>query len=206
MDYKNTPVFMVLFINMTRNLRAKDLLKPPTAITAASFAMVLHGSQHLDTKTGKAEVVIGRIGDVVDGMVARKFEMSTDAGALADVTADKLGMLAIALSTAKHDIVPKPILTAMAIKHITNATATIYNGLTDKKQRSIRPPKSGKYGMAADTISLGAFMLADELEPGSPKYRLARGLGYAAFAAGMVFGAISTRRYLKGDFDEIPAH
>ena len=48
-------------------------------------------------------------------------------------------------------------------------------------------------------------MLADELEPGSPKYRLARGLGYAAFAAGMVFGAISTRRYLKGDFDEVPA-
>ena len=131
--------------------------------------------------------------------------MSTDAGALADVTADKLGMLAIALGTAKHDIVPKPILTAMAIKHITNATATIYNGLTDEKQRSIRPPKSGKYGMAADTISLGAFMLADELEPGSPKYRLARGLGYAAFAAGMVFGAISTRRYLKGDFDEVPA-
>lgn len=205
MDYKNTPIFMVLFINMTRNLRAKDLLKPPTAITAASFAMVLHGSQHLDTKTGKAEVIIGRIGDVVDGMVARKFEMSTDAGALADVTADKLGMLAIALGTAKHDIVPKPILTAMAIKHITNATATIYNSLTDKKQRSIRPPKSGKYGMAADTISLGAFMLADELEPGSPKYRFARGLGYAAFAAGMVFGAISTRRYLKGDFDEVPA-
>ena len=132
MDYKNTPIFMVLFINMTRNLRAKDLLKPPTAITAASFAMVLHGSQHLDTKTGKAEVIIGRIGDVVDGMVARKFEMSTDAGALADVTADKLGMLAIALGTAKHDIVPKPILTAMAIKHITNATATIYNGLTEK--------------------------------------------------------------------------
>ena len=51
---------------MTRNLRAKDLLKPPTAITAASFAMVLHGSQHLDTKTGKAEVIIGRIGDVIE--------------------------------------------------------------------------------------------------------------------------------------------
>lgn len=190
---------------MTRNIRAKDLLKLPTAITAASFAMVLDGSRQLDTRGGKTKVLIGRAGDVVDGFVARTFDISSDAGAIADVTADKLGMLAIALGALKHDIVPKPVLAAMAVKHTTNAAATLYNSLTDEKKRSIRPPISGKYGMAADTISLGAFMAADELEPGSPSYRIARGIGYAAFAAGMVFGAVSTRHYLKGEFDETSA-
>ena len=187
---------------MTRQINAQDLLQAPTAITAASFAMVLDGSRKIDTPEGKAEAIIGRIGDIVDGYVARKFDMTSDAGAIADVTADKLGMLAIAIGAWRHDIVPKPILAAMAAKHVTNAAATLYNGLTDEKKRSIRPPKSGKYSMAADTVSLGAFMLADELEPHSPGYRIARRIGYTAFAAGMAFGTVSTRHYVKGEFDD----
>lgn len=187
---------------MTRDIRAKDLLQAPTAITAVSFGAVVEGSRRLDTREGKIQVIAGRIGDVVDGFVARKFDMSSDAGAIADVTADKLGMLAIATGAWKHDIVPRPILVAMAAKHITNAGATLYNGLTDDKKRSIRPPKSGKYSMAADTLSLGAFMLADELDPESSAYHVARGIGYTAFVAGMVFGAVSTRHYLKNEFDE----
>ena len=67
-----------------RDIRARDLLQPPTYITIGSFLLTLNGSRKLDTPLGKLEVIIGRSGDAVDGVVARAFDMSSDAGAIAD--------------------------------------------------------------------------------------------------------------------------
>ena len=89
----------------------------------------------------------------------------------------------------------------MAARHGVSAAATLYNGLRDEEKRAIRPPKSGKLGMAADTVAIGAFMVASELEPGSKNEHIARGLGYTAAVAGLVFGAIATRHYIRGEFD-----
>ena len=190
---------------MTRSIHPRDLLQPPTAITAASFALVLDGSTKLDTPTGKAEVIAGRLGDIADGYVARRYNMTSDAGAIADVTCDKLGVLAIGIGMWRHDIAPKPLLAAMVAKHTLNAAATLYNGINDPERRAIRPPRSGKYSMAADNLSLGAFLIADELDTDSTAYNVARGIGYAAAAAGLAFGLVSTRHYIRGEFDEAPA-
>lgn len=184
-----------------RHIDPRDLLQLPTAITAASFALVVDGSTRLDTRRGKAEVFAGRAGDVLDGIVARKLDMSSDAGAIADAACDKLGMLAIGISAWQRDIVPKPILAAMAAKHAVNSAATLYNGLRDEQRRSIRPPKSGKLGMVADNISIGAFIIAGELEQGSRGKRIALALGYTAAAAGLAFGAVAAHHYLRGEFD-----
>lgn len=191
---------------MSREIHMSDLAKAPSIITGVSFGTVLAGARHLDTPGGKFAVLAGRAGDLVDGYVARKFDMSSDAGAIADVTADKLGMLAIGHSAWKRDIVPKPVLAAMGAKHLTNAVATTYNGLRDKQRRSIRPPKSGKLSMFADNISIGAFLIADELQPGTAEYRSARAVGYAAFAAGLAFGIDAAHHYISGEFDEDTSH
>lgn len=190
---------------MKRDIRAQDLLQLPTAITAVSFAAVLEGSQRLDTREGKLLIALGRLGDIVDGLVARKFDMSSDAGAIADVVADKLGMLAIGTGMWHHNTAPKPLLVAMAAKHTLNAGATLYNGLKDEKERAIRPPKSGKYSMAADNISLLSFALAEELTPHTTGNRVARGLGWAAAGAGMAFGLVAARHYIHNEFDEQPS-
>lgn len=187
---------------MTREIRAKDLLKPPTAISVGALSLVVDGSRKLDTRAGKCEVAIGRLGDIADGFVARSLDMTSDAGAIADVTCDKLGMLAIGLGAWQKDIAPKPLLAAMGAKHVINAAATLYNGLADEKKRSIRPPKSGKYSMAADNISLGAFLLADELGPESRAYTAVRALGYTAAMAGFAYGAVATHHYVNNEFSE----
>lgn len=184
-----------------RDIRTKDLLQLPTAITAGSFALVVDGSRRLDTRAGKAEVMVGRAGDVVDGIVARKLDMSSDAGAIMDATCDKLGMLAIAISSWHHSVVPKPILVAMAAKHTVNAAATLYNGLRDQDKAAIRPPVSGKFGMAADNIAIGAFLLANELPANSRGERIAQAMGYVSATVGLVFGAVAARHYLQGEFD-----
>ena len=186
---------------MSRNVRAKDLLRPPTLITAASFGLVLDGVRKIDTREGKIEIALGRLGDLADGLVARKFDQSSDAGAIADATCDKLGILAIGSKIWHENLAPKQILAGIAVKHAVNAVATTYNGLHDADKRSIRPPKSGKFSMAADNLALGAFLLADECKNPQTK-NIARGVGYAAATAGLAFGIYSTARYLHGDFDE----
>lgn len=186
-----------------RDLNPTDLLQLPTAITLGSFALVCDGSRKIDTRAGKWEVAIGRLGDVVDGFVARKFNMSSDAGALADAACDKFGMAAIGTALWQHEIAPRPLLAIMATRNVVNAGATFYNGLRDTQKRAIRTPKTGKYSMAADNISLGAFMLANELQEGSTGYKFARGLGYAAATAGLIWGIDATKRYVTGDFKYI---
>lgn len=186
-----------------RDINPADLLQLPTAITLGSFALVCDGSRKIDTTAGKWEIAAGRFGDVVDGFVARKFNMSSDAGALADAACDKFGMTAIGTALWQHEIAPRPLLAAMAARNAINAGATFYNGLRDTQKRAIRPPKSGKYAMAVDNISLGAFMIADELQQGSAGYKFARGLGYAAAGAGLIWGIDAARRYVTGDFDFI---
>ena len=190
---------------MKREVRFKDLFNAPTAITAASLIGVLEGAEHIDTRRGKILIALGRVGDVVDGYMARLLGQSSDAGAIVDVVADKAGMWAIGKAMWQHDTAPKPVLAGMAIKHSISAAATLYHGLGDSEERAIRPPKSGKLSMAADNISLISFALADELNPDSHGYRVARGLGWVAAAGGLILGADSINRYIHNEFDESPA-
>ncbi len=185
-----------------RSVKPRDLLQAPTGITLGSFALVCHGAKNITSRTGKIEIAAGRMGDVVDGYVARRFNMSSDAGAIADVTCDKVGMAIIGASLLKNDIAPKPVLAAIAARNIVNAGATLYHGFADDDHRAIRPPKSGKYAMAAENMSLGAFMLADELKEGSCSKKIVRGIGYAAATAGIIFGIHATKGYIEGNFDE----
>jgi phosphatidylglycerophosphate synthase len=187
---------------MTRQIDPRDLLQPPTAITAASLMLVIEGAKSINTQEGKAKVAVGRLGDLLDGYVARRFDMSSDAGAIADVVSDKLGMLAIGIGMWRNNIAPKSVLTAIAAKNAVNAAATLHNGLLDAEKRAIRPPKEGKLSMAADSLSLISFAIADELEGDSTAYRAARALGWTAAGVGLVAGSIAAKRYLSGDFDE----
>ena len=56
--------------------------------------------------------------------------------------------------------------------------------------------------MAADSLSLISFAIADELDPDSSAYRAVRTLGWTAAGVGLVAGSIAAKRYLSGDFDE----
>lgn len=187
----------------TRSIHPADLLQVPTAISIASLELVREGCRDIDTPSGKVKIALGRTGDLLDGYVARRFNMSSDAGAIADATCDKVGMAMVGAAAWQHNIVPKSIIATMVARNIFNTGMTFHNGLNDPDKRAIRPPKSGKYAMAADNLAFGAFMLADELEQGSTSYRVARGVGYAAAAAGLAFGVIAAKHYAQSDFDTV---
>lgn len=185
-----------------RSVHVRDLAKAPTAITAASFASVIYGARHIETTKGKLAVGIGRFGDLVDGFVARRFDQSTDAGAIADVTSDKLGMAAICAALWHKDVAPKPVILNIVARNIINSCATVHHGVTDTEHESIRPPKSGKYAMAADNLAIASYLTADALRKNPKTERAFRLIGHTAAAAGFIIGTHATTRYVKGDFDD----
>lgn len=186
-----------------RSVRARDLLKAPTAITATSLASVVCGAHHIETTEGKCAVVMGRLGDLVDGYVARKFNLSSDAGAIADASSDKLGMAAICAALWQKDIAPKPVIANIVIRNTLNSCATVYHGTTDTDHNSIRPPKSGKYAMAADNLAFISYMAADAFRERPETKKILRRIGHTAAFTGLIVGSYATTRYIKGDFDGV---
>lgn len=220
---------------MRRRIEFQDLTLPPTAVTAASLAVTIDGARRLDTRAGKLQAIGGRLGDVVDGFVARKGlgiartlhdrladtspvkeplgaflepydgreDWTSDAGAIADVVADKIGMSAIMHGMWQHDTAPKPVLVAIGAHQALNATATVVNGYGDPEKRAIRPPKSGKYGLALYNAALGLYLAEHDARQNSRSPEVQKTLGTlatTAFAAGLVTSAHATAQYLRGQF------
>ena len=63
--------------------------------------------------------ILAGISDVLDGYIARKYNMITDLGTVLDPIADKLMMFAILISFVSKGIIPFWILVALGLKEIT---------------------------------------------------------------------------------------
>lgn len=70
----------------------RDLAKViPTAMSAAGYLLVHDGVRRgVTTPLGLAEVFVGRMTDLGDGFVARRFGLATRFGAFADAAFDNL--------------------------------------------------------------------------------------------------------------------
>lgn len=62
--------------------------------------------------------ILAGISDVLDGYIARKYDMITDLGSVLDPFADKLMMFAILISFVSKGIIPTWILVALGLKEL----------------------------------------------------------------------------------------
>ena len=82
------------------------------------LAVFYSGSEDYILFSGLIFILAG-ISDVLDGYVARKYDMITDLGSVLDPVADKLMMFAILISFVSKEIIPPWILIALGLKEIT---------------------------------------------------------------------------------------
>jgi len=81
----------------------------PNAITVLRAALIpLLAWLLLERDYGRALVLFVALGlsDLADGIIARRFDLRTRFGAIADPLADKLAMLTVVLLLAQHDWLP----------------------------------------------------------------------------------------------------
>ena len=179
---------------------AKDVLTVPNLISVTGAALVMHGSEKIDTPEGLAECAVGRIADVLDGKVARMTGQTSNFGAALDATTDKIVMAKILYEMDKKGLAPKRVLGTVAILNSINAVATGIANLRSKEKAETRPTKSGKVGLAMETTALVAYAAAELVDKrtDSPKpAKLLRKLGAGAFAASLPFAVHATCTYIK---------
>ncbi len=179
---------------------AKDVLTVPNLISVAGAALVMHGSKEIYTAKGLAECAVGRLADVLDGKVARMTGQTSNTGAALDATTDKIVMAKILYEMNKKELAPKYVLGTVAILNSINAVATGIANLRSDEKAETRPTKSGKVGLAMETVALVAYAAAElaDKRTNSPKpAEILRKLGAGAFAASLLPAAHATRTYIE---------
>ena len=179
---------------------AKDVLTVPNLISVAGAALVMHGSKEIYTAKGLAECAVGRLADVLDGKVARMTGQTSNTGAALDATTDKIVMAKILYEMNKKELAPKYVLGTVAILNSINAVATGIANLRSDEKAETRPTKSGKVGLAMETVALVAYAAAElaDKRTNSPKpAEILRKLGAEAFAASLLPAAHATRTYIE---------
>lgn len=183
-----------------KQFRTIDFFKPPTLVTAASLALVIDGCRSIETVSGMNKIVLGRSGDLLDGVLARWLDMTSDAGAFADTAADKLGMLAIASAAWRKDAIPKSVLSTIIAKQTASVALTAATAIRHP-DASFRPSQTGKYAMAADNLAFLGYGYANALRNERPDETSlitgAQTLGRVAFAAGSILSVPTIGNYAQ---------
>ena len=178
---------------------ARDIFTVPNLISVAGAALVMHGSEKIDTAEGLAECAVGRLADVLDGKVARMTGQTSNTGAALDATTDKIVMAKILYEMNKKELAPKYVLGTVAILNSINAIATGIANLRSDEKAETRPTKSGKLAMAGETVTLMSYIAAHIAEQNkNPKLaEILHKLGAGAFAASLPFAVHATHTYIK---------
>ena len=179
---------------------AKDVLTVANLISVAGATLAIRGSEKIDTAEGLAECAVGRLADVLDGIVARMTGQTSNTGAALDATTDKIVMAKILYEMNKKELAPKRVLGTVAVLNSINAAATGIANLRSDEKAETRPTKSGKVGLAMETAALVAYAAAELVDKrtGSPKpAEILRKLGAGAFAASLPFATHATYTYIK---------
>ncbi len=179
---------------------AKDVFTIPNSISVIGAALVMCGSEEIDTPEGLAKCAVGRLADVLDGKVARMTGQTSNFGAALDAITDKIVMAKILYEMNKKELAPKRVLGTVAVLNSINAVATGIANLRSDEKAETRPTKSGKVGLAMETAALVAYAAAELVDKrtDNPKpAEILRKLGAGAFAASLPFAAHATCTYIE---------
>lgn len=130
----------------------------PNILTALRFILIPVFAYFLLTGqyiTGVILFSIAGLTDVLDGYIARKYNMTTSWGKLADPTADKLMQVSALLILTINGIIPLIIIIVVVIKEAMVAAGSI---LLYKKDDIV--VTSNRYGKAATVIFYLVIIMA----------------------------------------------
>jgi phosphatidylglycerophosphate synthase len=133
--------------------------------------------------------------DVTDGWAARKSKTANDIGAAYDASLDKV-KLAYALSKMyQDDLVPKPLLAAVALQNGFNAALTVADRAINKPP-VLEVDRLGKRAMFFTQWGLGIHVIGTSLERnGKPAGRYVKMGGTALAGAGLALGVAASNKY-----------
>jgi len=174
-------------------LTREDVFSVANAATATGLALSVGGAVNIDELAGVLAFGAGRVCDVADGYLARRYHAS-EFGAKFDATADKIAVLFGCYFAYAEEVAPTPVIATIVGVNILNAAANVYleavgaHPVTDE---------DGRRQMAAFMACLGSFALGNATDT-----EAFNTVGIAAFGAGVIPAVSSSARYQKHAWNE----
>lgn len=143
-----------------RNIWQKLAFRSYGTLTPANFVSIIGGVLAIyglilimneETISGLLLVAIGRVADLLDGLIAEYTKTKSPLGELVDAIADKLVIAFAVIVFAALALVPWPIVALIALQNILSGLAVIVGRLRKIK---IHPSKYGKYSTALAWVTL----------------------------------------------------
>lgn len=143
-----------------RNIWQKLAFRSYGTLTPANFVSLVGGVLAIyglflilnsETVSGLLLLTIGRIADLLDGLIAEYTKTKSPLGELVDAVADKFVIAFAIIVFAALELVPWPIVALMALQNVLTGLAVIIGRL---RKIRIHPSKYGKYSTALAWITL----------------------------------------------------
>jgi diacylglycerol kinase family enzyme/phosphatidylglycerophosphate synthase len=145
---------------------SRGLITPGNLVSLFGLILVIFGSKNLyygETTNGLLLILIGRIMDILDGIVADLTETKSRKGEIIDTAADKLGVLVTILAAQGAGLFNSVLFTALILHH---AYIVLFSSIYARRY-NLHTVRSGKIAMfmswAAIIVTIGSQLAASTL-------------------------------------------
>lgn len=180
--------------NVFQNMAAatRGIMSPANVITVIGLGIVVYGLVAIMQQqfwTGLVFLAIGRLLDIVDGLVAEATHTKSPLGELFDAVADKIGTLLTIAVLFIAGVAYWWVIMALIVPQIAITLLILYK---KSKGIGVHPTRQGKLSMAAAWMGIVGLLLAKAL--GNPAVLTAA--VYAIIASSVVLGLYALWQYV----------
>ncbi len=173
-------------------------LTPGNIISVVGLALVCLGAADMSLRhlwRGISIVVVGRLADIADGLVANRTGTKSTLGEAVDATCDKIGAFTVLVVFAVKGFAWWPAPLAIGVYNVINSSI----GLLAKRRRiAIHPRRSGKLSAAGQWLALFGLAASTALHQSHWSGLSIASLAVLVIALGL--GCYATALYIKTYF------
>ncbi len=143
-------------------IATNGVLTPGNIISLSGLLLVIWGAHKIyygEWQLGLVVVIIGRLFDLVDGVVAERTKTKSQLGELVDTTCDKLSVLVILVVTYSSDSINLVLFGFLALHHLYMSLF----GVTFGRRYHLHTNQIGKLAMFFSWVAISAAILSTKL-------------------------------------------
>ena len=173
------------------------VLTPGNIVSLIGVVLVVSGLydlSHGQLIGGTAFLLIGRLADILDGLVADYTKTKSPLGEAVDATVDKILIVATLFVLIDKQLLPLLVGVIMAV-HAVYAIGV--SSVARKLRVHLHPSRAGKLGALFEWTCVGLYLFGDILNHLHHSTTLVRGAAFICFAAFAVTAVMSSLNYTR---------
>ena len=178
--------------------KTNGIITPANGVSVIGAGLAAVGLAYIyqgDMARGLALLIIGRVADIADGMVAARTKTKSPLGETVDAVADKLIMLAALIVFVVAGIVPLAVVVLIAAH---NGVSALFGVAAKVRKRVLHPSWPGKLATAFQWGALFLFVGAELLRSTVGIADTAAGVAaWATLMISVILGAFAVRGYMR---------